>query len=35
MSFDLKRNPVKSVVILEIVKKNGKLATAYKTTINP
>jgi branched-chain amino acid transport system substrate-binding protein len=35
LSFDAKRNPQKSVVMMEIVKKDGKLATAYKTTVNP
>lgn len=36
IKFDAKRNPVKSAVILEIVKgTDGKLTTAYKTTVNP
>jgi branched-chain amino acid transport system substrate-binding protein len=35
LSFDAKRNPVKSAVMLEIVKQDGKLVTAYKTTVNP
>ncbi|WP_010259745.1 ABC transporter substrate-binding protein [Treponema primitia] len=34
--FDAKRNPVKSAVVLELVKgSNGKLTTAYKSTVNP
>ncbi|MDR2479574.1 MAG: ABC transporter substrate-binding protein [Treponema sp.] len=33
--FDSSRNPVKGAAILEIVKKDGKLANAYKTTVNP
>jgi len=33
--FDADRNPIKSAAILEIVKKDGKLANAYKTTVNP
>jgi branched-chain amino acid transport system substrate-binding protein len=33
--FDSSRNPIKGAAILEIIKKNGKLANAYKTTINP
>lgn len=36
LTFDAKHNPVKSAVMLEIVKGNdGKLTTAYKTTVNP
>lgn len=35
LTFDAKRNPTKSAVILEIVKKDGKLAPVYKTTVNP
>ncbi|MDR2133929.1 MAG: ABC transporter substrate-binding protein [Treponema sp.] len=35
LSFDAKRNPVKSAVVQEIVKKDGKLVTVYKTTVNP
>jgi branched-chain amino acid transport system substrate-binding protein len=36
ISFDAKRNPVKSAVVLELVKgANGRLTTAYKTTVNP
>ena len=33
--YDANRNPIKGAAILEIVKKNGKLANAYKTTVNP
>jgi len=33
--FDSDRNPIKGAAILEIVRKDGKLANAYKTTINP
>jgi branched-chain amino acid transport system substrate-binding protein len=35
LTFDEKRNPTKSAVILEIVKKDGKLKPVYKATINP
>ncbi|MDR1108423.1 MAG: ABC transporter substrate-binding protein [Spirochaetaceae bacterium] len=35
LSFDAKRNPVKSAVMMEIVKKDGKLVSVYKTTVNP
>ena len=35
LTFDAKRNPVKSAVMLEIVKQDGKLAPVYKTTVNP
>ena len=35
LTFDEKRNPIKSAVMLEVVRKDGKLATAYKTTVNP
>ncbi|GHV78302.1 ethanolamine utilization protein EutJ [Spirochaetia bacterium] len=36
IKFDAKRNPVKSAVVLEVVKgSDGKLTTAYKTTVNP
>ena len=35
LTFDEKHNPVKSAVMLEMVKKDGKLATTYKTTVNP
>lgn len=33
--FDAKRNPIKSAVMLEVVRKDGMLSTAYKTTVNP
>jgi branched-chain amino acid transport system substrate-binding protein len=33
--FDANRDPIKGAAILEIVRKNGRLANAYKTTINP
>ena len=33
--FDADRNPIKSAAILEIVKQDGKLVNAYKTTVNP
>ena len=35
LTFDAKRNPTKSAVMLEIVKKDGKLTPVYKATINP
>ncbi|QTQ12499.1 ABC transporter substrate-binding protein [Treponema parvum] len=36
LSFDEKRNPVKSAVMIEIVKgADGKLMPAYKATVNP
>ena len=35
ITFDEKRNPVKSAVMLEIVKQDGKLVPVYKTTVNP
>jgi branched-chain amino acid transport system substrate-binding protein len=36
ITFDAKRNPIKSAVVLELVKgSDGKLTTAYKTTVNP
>jgi branched-chain amino acid transport system substrate-binding protein len=35
LSFDAKHNPVKSAVIVEIVKQDGKLTTVYKTTVDP
>ncbi|MCR4626752.1 MAG: ABC transporter substrate-binding protein [Treponema sp.] len=36
LSFDGKRNPVKSAVMVELVKdKQGKLTSVYKTTVNP
>ena len=33
--FDADRNPIKGAAILEIVRQDGKLANAYKTTVNP
>jgi len=33
--FDSDRNPIKGAAILEIVRKDGKLANAYKTMVNP
>ncbi|MDR3336801.1 MAG: ABC transporter substrate-binding protein [Treponema sp.] len=33
--FDENRDPIKGAAILEIVRKSGKLANAYKTTVNP
>ncbi|MDR2509615.1 MAG: ABC transporter substrate-binding protein [Spirochaetaceae bacterium] len=35
LTFDAKRNPVKSAVIVELVKDGDKLTTVYKTTVNP
>ena len=35
LTFDSRRNPIKSAVMLEIVNQNGKLVTVYKTTVNP
>lgn len=36
LTFDSKHNPVKSAVMLELVKgADGKLTTVYKTTVNP
>jgi branched-chain amino acid transport system substrate-binding protein len=35
LTFDSRRNPIKSAVMLEIVKQGNGLATAYKTTVNP
>lgn len=36
LTFDEKRNPIKSAVMLEIVKgDDGSLKTVYKTTVNP
>ena len=34
ITFDAKRNPVKSAVIIKLVKKDGKLASAYEATVN-
>ncbi|GHV94963.1 ethanolamine utilization protein EutJ [Spirochaetia bacterium] len=33
--FDANRDPIKGAAILEIVRKDGKLTNAYKTTVNP
>jgi branched-chain amino acid transport system substrate-binding protein len=33
--FDANRNPIKGAAILEIVRQDGKLVNAYKTTVNP
>ena len=33
--FDANRDPIKGAAILEIVRKDGKLANAYKATVNP
>jgi branched-chain amino acid transport system substrate-binding protein len=33
--FDQNRDPIKGAAILEIVRKDGKLVNAYKTTVNP
>jgi branched-chain amino acid transport system substrate-binding protein len=33
--FDANRNPIKGAAILEIVKRDGKLANSYTTTVNP
>jgi branched-chain amino acid transport system substrate-binding protein len=35
LTFDSRRNPIKSAVMLELVKNGGKLTTVYKTTVNP
>ncbi len=36
LTFDAKHNPIKSAVMLELVKgADGKLTTTYKTTVNP
>lgn len=36
LTFDEKHNPVKSAVMIELVKdKDGKITTAYKATVNP
>jgi branched-chain amino acid transport system substrate-binding protein len=35
LSFDEKRNPIKSAVVVELVKQDDKLVTVYKTTVNP
>ena len=35
LNFDAKRNPVKSAVMMEIVKAEGKLTPVYRATVNP
>jgi branched-chain amino acid transport system substrate-binding protein len=36
LRFDAKRNPIKSAVMVELVKgSDGKLTTVYKSTVNP
>lgn len=35
LTFDAKRNPVKSAVMMEIVKAEGKLTPVYRATVNP
>jgi branched-chain amino acid transport system substrate-binding protein len=35
LTFDAKRNPIKSAVMVELVKNGDKLITVYKTTVNP
>ena len=35
LTFDSRRNPVKSAVIMEIVKKDGVLTPVFNTTVNP
>ena len=35
LSFDAKHNPIKSAVMVELIKKDGKLAVTYKATVNP
>ncbi len=35
LSFDARRNPVKSAVMVEIVRKDGALTTVYSATVNP
>ena len=35
LTFDDKRNPIKSAVMLEVIRKDGTLTTAYKTTVQP
>jgi branched-chain amino acid transport system substrate-binding protein len=35
LTFDEKRNPIKSAVMMEIVKQDGKLTPVYKATVNP
>jgi branched-chain amino acid transport system substrate-binding protein len=35
LRFDAKRNPIKSAVMVELVKSGNALTTVYKTTVNP
>ncbi|WP_428769156.1 ABC transporter substrate-binding protein [Treponema sp. HNW] len=35
LTFDANRNPIKSAVMMELVKKDGKLTAVYKATVNP
>ena len=35
LTFDKKHNPIKSAVMMEIVKKDGKLTAVYKAAVNP
>jgi branched-chain amino acid transport system substrate-binding protein len=35
LSFDAKHNPVKSAVIVEIVRQDNRLATVYRATVDP
>ncbi|ERJ91859.1 ABC transporter substrate-binding protein [Treponema lecithinolyticum] len=35
LTFDEKHNPIKSAVMMEIVKKDGKLTAVYKAAVNP
>jgi branched-chain amino acid transport system substrate-binding protein len=35
LRFDAKRNPIKSAVMVEIVKQNGQLVLVYKSTVAP
>lgn len=35
LRFDENRNPIKSAVMMEIVRKGGDLTPVYKTTVNP
>lgn len=34
-AFDARRNPVKSAAVIEIVKKDGRLAAVYRATVDP
>lgn len=34
ITFDAKRNPVKSAVMIKLVKKDGKLSSAYEATVD-